>query len=169
MQQLLSERIRNQSPFAYVLLIFFYVTASKISLIQVQGCEKRNLTQIQKPGPKIRSENSDFRNLDRQQVLSRCRGLNFNRYSYLVGVKKVSRGQKLSRSIDKLSRSYRDCDKNQLKSSTDSQLSRRCRATVKLSVRRCRAICLALMNSFFSLVSRSNLHGFNTRLEQHVS
>ena len=64
-QQLLSERIRHQSPFACVLLVFSHVTASKVSLIYVQGCEKRNLTQIQKPGPKIRSENSDFRNLDR--------------------------------------------------------------------------------------------------------
>ena len=45
----------------------------------------------------------------------------------------------------------------------------RCRATIKLSVRRCRAIRPALMNSFSSLVSWSNLHDFNTRLEQHVS
>ena len=29
--------------------------------------------------------------------------------------------------------------------------------------------CTALMNSFSSLVSWSNLHGFNIRLEQHVS
>ena len=44
-----------------------------------------------------------------------------------------------------------------------------CLATVELSVRRCRAICPALVNNFSSLVSWSNLHGFNTRLEQHVS
>ena len=37
------------------------------------------------------------------------------------------------------------------------------------TIERCRAICPALMNSFSSLVSWSNLHGFNTRLEQHVS
>ena len=81
MQQLLSKRIRHQSLFAYVLLVFSYVMASKISLIQVQGCKKRNLTQIQKPSPKIKSQNSDFRNLDRQQVSSRCRALNLDRYS----------------------------------------------------------------------------------------
>ena len=45
----------------------------------------------------------------------------------------------------------------------------RCRAVVELSVRKCRAICPALMNSFSSLVSWSNLHGFDTRLEQHIS
>ena len=33
----------------------------------------------------------------------------------------------------------------------------------------CRAICPALVNNFSSLVSWSNFHGFNTRLEQHVS
>ena len=64
---------------------------------------------------------------------------------------------------------YRDCDNNQLKSSIDSLVVERCRAAVELSVRRCRAICPALMNNFSSLVSWSNLHGFNTRLEQHVS
>ena len=40
---------------------------------------------------------------------------------------------------------------------------------VELSVYRCRAIYPALMNSFSSLISWSNLYGFNTRLEQHVS
>ena len=34
---------------------------------------------------------------------------------------------------------------------------------------KCRAICPALVTNFSSLVSWSNLHGFNTRLEQHVS
>ena len=62
----------------------------------------------------------------------------------------------------------RDCDNNQLKSSIDSIIVERCRAAVKLSVRRCRAICLTLMNNLSSLVSWSNLHGFNTRLKQHV-
>ena len=37
------------------------------------------------------------------------------------------------------------------------------------TIERCRAICLALMNSFSSHISWSNLHGFNTRLQQHVS
>ena len=65
MQQFLFERIRHRSPFAYVLLVFSYVTTSKISLIYVQGYEKRNPTQIHKHGPKIRSENLNSRNLDR--------------------------------------------------------------------------------------------------------
>ena len=34
----------------------------------------------------------------------------------------MSKGQELSRSIDQLSRSYRDCDKKKLKSSIDSRL-----------------------------------------------
>ena len=126
MQQLLSERIRHRSPFAYVLLVFSYVTASKISLIQVQGCEKRNPTQMQQPGLKIIFENSDFHNLDRyldRQYLSslikprqiaRCRG----------GVEKILRGQELSRSIHQLLRRCQDCNKKHLKSSIDSQLSR---------------------------------------------
>ena len=65
MQWLLSERIRHRLPFAYVLLVFSYVTTSKISLIYVQGCEKRNPTQIHKLWPKIRSGNLNSRNLDR--------------------------------------------------------------------------------------------------------
>ena len=65
MQQLLSKRIRHRSFFAYLLLVCSYVTASKISLIQVQGCEKRNPAQIHKPGPKIRSRNLNSCNLDR--------------------------------------------------------------------------------------------------------
>ena len=63
----------------------------------------------------------------------------------------------------------RNCDNNQLKSSIDSLVVERCQVAIKLSVRKFRAICPALMNSFSSLVSWSNLHGFNTRLEQHVS
>ena len=62
-----------------------------------------------------------------------------------------------------------DYDNNQLKSSIDSLAVERCWVAVKLSVRKCQAICLALMNNFSSLVSWSNLHVFNTRLEQHVS
>ena len=62
-----------------------------------------------------------------------------------------------------------DYDNNQLKSSVDSLAVERSRAAVELSICKCRAICLALMNSFSSLVSWSNFHGFNTRLEQHVS
>ena len=104
-----------------------------------------------------------------QKVSRRCRALNFNRYSYRGGVKQVSSRQKLSRSIHQLSRSYRDCDKKKLKISIDSLAVERCRDAVKLSVRRCLAICPALLNSFSSVVSWSNLHGFNTRLEQHIS
>ena len=156
MQQLLSERIRHRSPFAYVLLVFSYVTASKISLMQVQGCEKRNPTQIHKLSPKIRSENLNSRNLDRSG-----------------GVEEVSSFK--PRQIQ-LSRSCRG-DKSFLDRSTSyrevlSYLStavERCRATVEPSIHRCRAICPTLMNSFSSLISWSNVHGFNTRLEQHVS
>ena len=118
---------KHRSPFAYVLLVFSYVTASKISFIYIQGCEKRNPTQIHKHGPKIRSENLNSRNLDR----------------YL--------------------------DRQYLSSLIKSRQIAICRAAVELSVRRCQAICLALVNSFSSLVSQSNLHGFNTRLEQHIS
>ena len=63
----------------------------------------------------------------------------------------------------------RNCDNNQLKSSIDSLAIERCRAAIELSVRKCRAICPTLMNNFFSLVSWSDLYGFNTRLKQHVS
>ena len=142
MQQLISERIRLQSLFAYVLLIFSYVMASKISLIQVQDCEKRNPTQIHKPGPKIRTGNLNSRNLDRSG-----------------GVEELSsfKPQQIQ-----LSRSYRG-DRSFLDRSTSY------RAAVELSVHSCQAICPALMNSFSSLVSWSNLHGFNTRLKQHVS
>ena len=45
--------------------VFSYVTASKISLICVEGSEKRNSTQIHKLGLKIRSRNLNSRNLDR--------------------------------------------------------------------------------------------------------
>ena len=65
-QQLLSKRIRHRSPFAYVLLVFSYVLASKISLIYGQGCKKRNPTQIHKHEPKIRFGNLNFVILDRQ-------------------------------------------------------------------------------------------------------
>ena len=63
----------------------------------------------------------------------------------------------------------RDCNNNQLKSLINSLAIERCRVVVKLSIRRCRAICPALVNSFSSLVSCSNLHDFNTRLKQYVS
>ena len=62
-----------------------------------------------------------------------------------------------------------NCDNNQLKSLIDSLTVERCRAAIEISVRRCHAICPALMNNISSLVSWSNLHGFNTKLEQHVS
>ena len=108
MQQLLLERIKHRSPFACVLLVFSCVMTFKISLIYVQGCEKRNHIQIYKHGPKIRSENSNFVILDRQYLSSSCRDL-------------------------------------------DRQLSIR--------------ICPTLMKNSSSLVSWTNLHGFNTRLE----
>ena len=72
------------------------------------------------------------------------------------------RGDEISRSIHLAIERCQDCDISQLKSSIDS-------LAVELFVRRCRAICPALVNSFSSLISWSNLHGFNTRLEQHVS
>ena len=62
-----------------------------------------------------------------------------------------------------------DCDKKKLKISIDSLAVERCREVVELSICRCRAICPALLNSFSSVVSWSNLHSFNTRLEQHIS
>ena len=135
MQQLLLERIRHRSPFAYVLIVFSYVTASKISLIQIQGCEKINSTQIHKPSPKIRSRNLNPVTSIDPPAIERCR----------------------------------DCNNNQLRSSIDSLAVERCRVVVEISVRRCRAICPILVNNFSSLVSWSNLQGFNTRLEQHVS
>ena len=108
MQQLLSERIMHRSPFAYVLLVFSYVTSSKISLIQVQGCEKRNPTQIHKPGPKIRSGNLNSRNLDRSG-----------------GVKEVSSFK--PRQIQ-LSRNYRGAVKETGAFSIDPPAIERCRA-----------------------------------------
>ena len=138
MQQFLSERIRHRSPFAYVLLVFSHVTASKISLIQIQGYEKRNPTQIHKPGPKIGSGNLNSRNLDRSG-----------------GVEEVSSFK--PRKIQ-LSRSYRGAVEETGAFSIDP-----------LAIEMCRTICPALINSFSSLVSLSNLHDFNTRLKQHVS
>ena len=65
MQQLLSERIRHLVTFSCALLVFSYVMAFKISLIYVQGCEKRNSTHTCQHVTKIRFENSDFVILDR--------------------------------------------------------------------------------------------------------
>ena len=137
MQQLLSERIRHRSPFAYVLLVFSYVMVSKISLIQVQGCEKRNPTQVHKLGPKIRSGNLNSHNLDRSR-----------------GVEEVSSFK--PRQIQ-LSRSYQGAIEETRAFLIDppaiKKLSSYLSIGVELSVCRCRAICLALMNSFSSLVS----------------
>ena len=122
MQQLLSERIRHRSHFAYVLIVFSYVTASEISLIYIyiyiQSCKKRNPTQIHKHEPKIKYENLNFCNLDR----------------YL--------------------------DRQYLSSLIKPRQITICQAAIELSVRRCRAICPALVNSFSSLVSWSNHHVF---------
>ena len=104
-----------------------------------------------------------------REVLKRCRVLNFDRYSYREAIEELSRRQELSWSIRLAIERYRDCDISQLKSLIDSLAVERCWAAVELSVRRCRAICPVLVNSFSLLVSWSNLHGFNTRLEQHVS
>ena len=78
MQKLLAEKIRHQVNFCMCfprILAQCHVTAFKISLIYVQGCEKRNPTQIHKHGPKIRYENFDFVILNRQYLLSSCRDL----------------------------------------------------------------------------------------------
>ena len=144
MQQLLSKRISHQSLFACVLLVFSYVTASKISLIYVQDCEKRNPTQIHKHGQKIRFGNLNFvilnRYLDKQlfvepvaRSIQRCRGgvkpicCELSR-----AIEELSRGQKVSRSIDLAIKRYRDCDKKKLKSLIDSLAVERCRAAIEL-------------------------------------
>ena len=98
-----------------------------------------------------------------REVSRRCQALNLNRYSYREVIEELSRKHELSRSIYQVSRGV-----EQLSSYLSAGVER-CQAAVELSVRRCRAICPALMNNFSSLVSWSNLHGFNTRLEQHVS
>ena len=166
MQQLLLERIRHRSPFTCVLLVFSYVMASKISLIYVQSCEKRKPTQIHKHGPKIKSRNLNFvilnRYLDRQlsvepvaQSIERCRGGVEPIYRELSrAIKELSRGQKFARSIDLAIERYLDCDEKKLKSSIDS-----------LAVERCQAIIELQKISTSSLISWTDLHGFNTRLE----
>ena len=93
-----------------------------------------------------------------REVLRRCRALNFDKYSYQEAIEELSRRQEISRSIHLAIERCRDCNISQLKNSIDN-----------LAVKRCRAICPALVNNFSSLVSWSNFHGFNTRLEQHVS
>ena len=45
----------------------------------------------------------------------------------------LSRRQKLSRWIEELSRSYRDCDKKKLKSSIDSLSVKRCRGAIEIA------------------------------------
>ena len=134
MQQLLSKRIRHRSPFAYVILVFSSVTASKISLIQVQGCEKRNPTQIHKPGPKIRSGNLNSRNLDRSG-----------------GVQEVSSFK--PRQIQ-LSRSYRGAVEETGAISIDPPGIERCREAINQ---------LSSFNEFALLLDFLNrLEGFNT-------
>ena len=141
MQQLLSKRIRHRSHFAYVLLVFSYVMAFKISLIYVQGCEKRNPTQIHKLRLKIRSGNLNSHNLDRsggvEEVSSfKLRQIQLSR-SYRGAVEETE-----AFSIDLLAiERCRDCDNNQLKSSINILVVKRCRVAVELFARRCRAIC----------------------------
>ena len=48
-------------------------------------------------------------------------------------IKHLSRRQKLSRWIEELSRSYRDCDKKKLKSLIDSLAIERCREAVEIA------------------------------------
>ena len=52
-----------------------HVTALKIILIYVEGCEKRNPTQIHMDMNEISSENFDFAILDRYSC---CRALTLN-------------------------------------------------------------------------------------------
>ena len=100
-----------------------------------------------------------------QEVSRRCWALNFDRYSYQGAIEETRAFLIDPPTIERC----RDCDNNQLKSSIDSLAVERCRATVELSVRRRWAIYPDLINNFSSFVSWSNLHGFNTRLKQHVS
>ena len=87
-----------------------------------------------------------------REVSRRCQALNLDRYSYWEAIEELLRRQKLSRSIHQVSRGVKlsVCNCREVSSN-------------------CRAICPALMNNFFSLVSWFNLHGFNTKLEQRVS
>ena len=136
MHQLLSKKIRHRSPFACVLLEFFYVTAFKISLIYVQSCEKINPTQIHKHRPKIRFKKLIFvildRYLDRQLSVEICcelsRGVEKLLSLSIASYRELLRGQKVARQIDLAIERYRDCDKKKLKSSINSLAVKRCRA-----------------------------------------
>ena len=95
-----------------------------------------------------------------QEVSRRCRALNLRFKPRQI----------------QLSRSYRGAVEEAGAFSINPPAIERCQAIclqlsrgVKLSIRKCRAIYSALMNSFSSLISWSNLHGFNTKLKQHVS
>ena len=84
--------------------------------------------------------------LDRSRGVERCRALKGSidatieqvskakRSSMDQGsVEKLSRGQKLSRSIDLAIERCRDCDKKQLKSSIDKLGIKRCRGAVEIA------------------------------------
>ena len=119
--------------------------------------------------PKIRYKNLNSHNLDRsggvEEVSNfKLRQIQLSR-SYRGVVEETGAFSIDPTAIERC----RNCDNNQLKSSIDSLAVERCRAAIELSVRKCRAICPTLMNNFFSLVSWSDLYGFNTRLKQHVS
>ena len=139
--------------------------ASKISLYRPRIVRKENLHKYISFG-----RNSDLEiwipvtSIDRE-----VSSLNFDRYSYQEAIEELSRRQELSWSIHLAIERCQDSDISQLKRSIDSLTVKRCQAAIELSVRRCRVICPALMNNFSLLVSWSNLHGFNTKLEQHVS
>ena len=147
MQQLLSKRIRHRSPFSYVLLVFSSVTASKISLIYVQGCEKRNPTQTHNHRPKIRSEKLNFIKLGREGVEQVSRNISIDP----LGVEKLSRRQKISQSIDQLSRRCRDCDKKHLK-----------RLNIQPSCREVSSSYRALKTQHFFTCFLDKLDDFNT-------
>ena len=72
----------------------------------------------------------------------------------LQAIEELSRGQKVARSINLANERYRDCDKKKLKSSIDSLAVERCQAAIKFK-----------KISTSSLISWTDLLGFNTRLE----
>ena len=63
--------------------------------------------------------------------VSKAKGSSMDRGS----VEELLRGQKLSRSIHLAIERCRDCDKNQLKSSTDKPSIERCRGSVEVALK----------------------------------
>ena len=85
MQQLLTKRIRHQVTFC---MCSPCIIAFKISLIYVQGCEKRSPTYTCQLRPKIKFGNSDFVDLDRFNFY-RASFLNLDRYCFCRGICQV--------------------------------------------------------------------------------